>query len=84
MQAVGLFIADDLHMVGGEEGPTLEVVCSRMRFMSSQLERQVRIVALSSSLSNGRDLSQVRHICNILRCIVFILTVARLPIVGNL
>lgn len=25
VQAVGLFIADDLHMIGGDEGPTLEV-----------------------------------------------------------
>lgn len=29
-----------------------------MRYMSSQLERQVRIVALSSSISNGRDVAQ--------------------------
>jgi len=29
-----------------------------MRYMSSQLERNIRIVALSSSLSNARDLAQ--------------------------
>ena len=38
--------------------PILEVICSRMRYISSQLERNIRIVALSASLSNGRDVAQ--------------------------
>ena len=38
--------------------PVLEVICSRMRYISSQLERNIRIVALSSSLSNAKDISQ--------------------------
>lgn len=38
--------------------PVLEVVCSRMRYMSSQIERKVRIVALSSSVANAKDLGQ--------------------------
>ena len=38
--------------------PVLEVICSRMRYISSQLERNIRIVALSSSLSNARDVAQ--------------------------
>lgn len=58
VQAVALFIADNLEMLGGEDGPTLEVVCSRVRYMSSQLERAIRIVAMSSSLSNARDVAQ--------------------------
>ncbi|VDK22215.1 unnamed protein product [Anisakis simplex] len=36
----------------------MEVICSRMRYMSSQLDTPVRIVALSSSLANARDLGQ--------------------------
>lgn len=31
VQAVQLFIADELQLIGGETGPVLEVVCSRMR-----------------------------------------------------
>ncbi|VDN01570.1 unnamed protein product [Thelazia callipaeda] len=58
VQAVRLFIVDDLHMVGGSNGPVLEVICSRMRYMSSQLDSTVRIVALSSSLANARDVGQ--------------------------
>ena len=38
--------------------PVLEVICSRMRYISSQIETNIRIVALSSSLSNAKDISQ--------------------------
>lgn len=40
-QDVALLIADELHLLGGPEGPTLEVVVSRMRYISSQLEKKV-------------------------------------------
>lgn len=58
VQNINLFIVDELHLIGGEVGPVLEVICSRMRYISSQLERNIRIVALSSSLSNAKDVSQ--------------------------
>ncbi|CAJ0607518.1 unnamed protein product [Cylicocyclus nassatus] len=56
VQAVKLFVVDDLHMIGGTIGPVLEVICSRMRYMSAQLDTTVRIVGLSSSLTNARDI----------------------------
>lgn len=58
VQNVHLFVADELQLLGGEEGPVLEVVCSRMRYISSQIERQIRIVALASSLADARDVAQ--------------------------
>uniref|UniRef100_V5HTE9 U5 small nuclear ribonucleoprotein 200 kDa helicase n=2 Tax=Ixodes ricinus TaxID=34613 RepID=V5HTE9_IXORI len=58
VQNINLFIVDELHLVGGEGGPVLEVICSRMRYISSQIERQIRIPALSSSLANARDVGQ--------------------------
>ncbi|RZF42849.1 hypothetical protein LSTR_LSTR003673 [Laodelphax striatellus] len=58
VQNVQLFIVDELQLIGGEDGPVLEVVCSRMRYISSQLEKQVRIIALSSSLGDARDAAQ--------------------------
>ncbi|CAN8000338.1 unnamed protein product [Ixodes hexagonus] len=58
VQNINLFIVDELHLVGGEGGPVLEVICSRMRYISSQIERQIRILALSSSLANARDVGQ--------------------------
>nr|XP_049704306.1 putative U5 small nuclear ribonucleoprotein 200 kDa helicase isoform X2 [Helicoverpa armigera] len=58
VQSVTLFIVDALQLLGGEEGPVLEVVCSRMRYISSQIGRQIRIVALSLPLADARDVSQ--------------------------
>ncbi|KRX42392.1 U5 small nuclear ribonucleoprotein helicase [Trichinella nativa] len=58
VQNVGLYIADDLHFVGGENGPVYEVTCSRMRFMSTQLDTPLRIVGLSVPLSNAKDVGQ--------------------------
>nr|DBA32090.1 TPA: hypothetical protein GDO54_007839 [Pyxicephalus adspersus] len=57
VQNVSLFIVDETHLIGGSNGPVLEVICSRMRYISSQIERPIRIVALSSSLSNAKDVA---------------------------
>lgn len=57
VQNVNLFIADNLHLVGSESGPVLEVVCSRMRYISSQLDNPIRIIGLAHSLANGRDIA---------------------------
>ncbi|KAJ3086392.1 DEIH-box ATPase, partial [Quaeritorhiza haematococci] len=58
VQTVGLFIADDLHLIGGDIGPTYEVIVSRMRYISAQTENKIRIVALGASLANARDLGE--------------------------
>jgi len=58
VHSVSLFIVDEIHLIGGESGPELEVVCSRMRYIASQLEKQIRIIALGSSVANARDLAQ--------------------------
>ena len=58
VQNIQLFIVDELQLLGGENGPVLEIVCSRMRYISSQLEKPIRILALSSSLANCKDVSQ--------------------------
>lgn len=55
VQSVKLFIIDDLHMIGATNGPVIEVVCSRMRYMANQLDSSLRIVGLSASLANARD-----------------------------
>ena len=58
VQNVSLFIVDELHLIGGEDGPVLEIICSRIRYISSQIERNIRVVALSSSIANAKDISQ--------------------------
>ena len=58
VQNVDLFIVDDVHLIGGDVGPILEVVCTRMRYMSAQIEKNIRIIALSSSLANAKDVGE--------------------------
>ncbi|KAJ8969793.1 hypothetical protein NQ314_001578 [Rhamnusium bicolor] len=58
VQNVNLFIVDELHLIGGEDGPVIEVVCSRMRYISSQIEKPIRIIALSASLTDYKDIAQ--------------------------
>ncbi|CAF1146942.1 unnamed protein product [Didymodactylos carnosus] len=58
VQNVNLFIVDELHVIGSNDGPVLEVICSRMRYMSSQIERNIRIVAMCSSVLNAKDVAQ--------------------------
>lgn len=54
---VGLVILDEIHLLGADRGPILEVIVSRMRYISSQTERAVRFVGLSTALANASDLA---------------------------
>nr|XP_023027359.1 putative U5 small nuclear ribonucleoprotein 200 kDa helicase [Leptinotarsa decemlineata] len=58
VQNINLFIVDELHLIGGDDGPVIEVVCSRMRYISSQIEKPIRIIALSASLTDYKDVAQ--------------------------
>ncbi|CAI0463771.1 unnamed protein product [Linum tenue] len=58
VQLVSLFIIDELHLIGGQGGPVLEVIVCRMRYIASQIENKIRIVALSSSLANAKDIGE--------------------------
>lgn len=58
VQQVQLFIADELHLLGGQNGYIYEIVVSRMHYIRSQTQLPLRIVGLSVSLSNARDLGE--------------------------
>ncbi|EPQ53751.1 Sec63-domain-containing protein [Gloeophyllum trabeum ATCC 11539] len=58
VQTIGLLIADEVQLVGGEIGPTYEVVISRTRYVSAQTDIKTRIVACGVSLANARDLGE--------------------------
>ncbi|KAF7294831.1 putative ATP dependent RNA helicase [Mycena indigotica] len=58
VQNIGLLIADEVQLVGGEVGPTYEVVISRTRYVVEQTENKTRIVACGVSLANARDLGE--------------------------
>ncbi|RKP04512.1 P-loop containing nucleoside triphosphate hydrolase protein, partial [Thamnocephalis sphaerospora] len=57
VRAVSLVIIDEIHLLGGDRGPILEVIVSRMNYIGSQTGRPVRIVGLSTALANARDLA---------------------------
>ena len=57
LQAVSLLIIDEIHMLGEDRGPVLEVIVSRTNFISSHTEQKVRVVGLSTALANARDLA---------------------------
>ena len=63
VQAVSLYIFDELHCLGGHLGPTMEIIISRARFISSQLQqndsdKEIRIVGLGVSMANARDVAE--------------------------
>ncbi|KFY39516.1 hypothetical protein V494_03949 [Pseudogymnoascus sp. VKM F-4513 (FW-928)] len=58
IQNIQLFIADELHMLGGQNGYVYEVVVSRMHYIRSQTQLPMRIVGLSVPLANARDIGE--------------------------
>uniref|UniRef100_M4C4T1 SEC63 domain-containing protein n=1 Tax=Hyaloperonospora arabidopsidis (strain Emoy2) TaxID=559515 RepID=M4C4T1_HYAAE len=69
IQNISLFLLDEAHFVGGGEyGPTIEIVMSRMRFIAADMDKKkkaagergerMRILALSNSIANARDVGE--------------------------
>ncbi|OBT71654.1 hypothetical protein VF21_10590 [Pseudogymnoascus sp. 05NY08] len=58
IQNIQLFIADELHMLGGQSGYVYEIVVSRMHYIRSQTQLPMRIVGLSVPLTNARDIGE--------------------------
>jgi activating signal cointegrator complex subunit 3 len=54
---VGLVIFDEVHLLGEDRGPVLEVIVSRMRYIASKTGRSIRFQGLSTALANARDLA---------------------------
>ncbi|KAJ3405457.1 activating signal cointegrator 1 complex subunit [Chytriomyces hyalinus] len=62
VSSVSLVIIDEIHLLGGDRGPILEVIVSRMNYISAQTKRKIRIVGLSTALANATDLGDWLHI----------------------
>lgn len=54
---VVLLIIDEIHLLGEDRGPVLEVIVSRTNFIASHTERTLRIIGLSTALANAKDLA---------------------------
>jgi pre-mRNA-splicing helicase BRR2 len=76
VQAVTLFLMDELHLLGGADGPTMEVVLSRMRYLSTHLnsaaddsdnnkkKTAIRLVGLGSSMANAKEVAEWMGVAN--------------------
>ena len=53
---VALVVIDEIHLLASDRGPILEVIVSRMRYISARTGSNVRIIGLSTALANARDL----------------------------
>lgn len=58
VQAAELVIIDEIHLLGEDRGPVLEMIVSRMRYISAQTSKPCRIVGLSTALANASDLGE--------------------------
>ena len=57
MKLIRLVIVDELHLLG-ESGSVLEVITSRMRYIAIQLNQEIRLVGLATSIANSRDIAE--------------------------
>lgn len=57
VQDVALIVIDEIHLLGEDRGPVLEVIVSRTNFISAHTSRSLRVVGLSTALANARDLA---------------------------
>ena len=56
VRQVGLVIIDEIHLLGGDRGPILEIIVSRMNYIAAQTKNSVRIVGMSTACANAMDL----------------------------
>ena len=52
-----MIVIDEIHLLGDERGPVLEVIVSRTNFIGSHTKHSVRVVGLSTALANASDLA---------------------------
>lgn len=57
VRSVALVIIDEIHLLGEDRGPVLEVIVSRTNYIAAHTERRLRVVGLSTALANARDLA---------------------------
>lgn len=56
VQKVGVIIIDEIHLLGADRGPIIEVLISRLRFIAQKQNRHIRVIGLSTALANASDL----------------------------
>ncbi|CCH41658.1 U5 small nuclear ribonucleoprotein [Wickerhamomyces ciferrii] len=57
VQQVSLVIMDEIHLLASDRGPILEMIVSRMNYMSSQTNKPIRLLGMSTAVSNAFDMA---------------------------
>ncbi|KAK7072359.1 activating signal cointegrator 1 complex subunit [Halocaridina rubra] len=57
VKEVSLIIIDEIHLLGEDRGPVLEVIVSRTNYICSHTNKTLRIIGLSTALANAKDLA---------------------------
>lgn len=52
---VGLIVFDEIHLLGQDRGPVIEVIVSRMNYISAKTGNKVRFVGLSTAMASSSD-----------------------------
>ena len=58
VRKVGLMVMDEIHLLGADRGPIIEVIVSRMRYIASQMKTAIRLLGLSTALANAEDVAE--------------------------
>ena len=58
VEQVGLLILDEVHLVGEDRGPVIEALIARTLRLVEQKQKMVRIVGLSATLPNYKDVAR--------------------------
>lgn len=54
---VALIVIDEIHLLGEDRGPVLEVIVSRTNFIRQKTSNEIRIIGLSTAIANAQDLA---------------------------
>src|ERR1700723_368857 len=48
VRQVSLVVIDEIHLLGGDRGPILEIIVSRMNYIAAQSKNSVRLMGMST------------------------------------
>ncbi|ODV88104.1 hypothetical protein CANARDRAFT_26259 [[Candida] arabinofermentans NRRL YB-2248] len=57
VQEVSLVIMDEIHLLASDRGPILEMIVSRLNYVSSFTKKPIRLLGLSTAVSNAMDMA---------------------------
>lgn len=58
VKMVCLVIFDEIHLLGQDRGPVLEVIVSRMNMIAQKTGEVIRMIGLSTAMANGSDVAE--------------------------